>query len=34
VKIEPVPGDEANIKITTPFDFLIGEQFLNLVAKG
>ena len=33
-KIELISGDEANIKITTPVDFLIGEQLLNLVSKG
>ena len=33
-RIELVSGDEANIKITTSFDFLVGEQYLNLLAKG
>ena len=34
MKIELVSGDEANIKITTPFDLFLGEEYLRLVAKG
>ena len=33
-KIELISGDEANIKITTPFDFLLGETYLRLMTKG
>ena len=32
--IELISGDEANIKITTPFDFLLGEMYLRLMTKG
>ena len=32
-KIELIAGDDTNIKITTPFDFLLGETYLPLVEK-
>jgi len=34
IKIEMIPGEPENIKITTQLDFLLGEQLLKSIAKS